>query len=157
MQGALPVSESNPIRLFVSHLYAPDESYFRVFEYLESTPNFYYTNCSTPDKPPRSKEREALREDLRRQITEAEVVVVLSSLSDRDAVLLEFQALCAKSLDKPLIVMEPFGVGKPVAKELRELADEVVPWNGREMSDAIRRQARHEDTTRWDVIEFKLD
>jgi len=25
------------------------------------------------------------------------------------------------------------------------------------MADAIRRQARHEDTTRWDVIEFKLD
>jgi hypothetical protein len=23
--------------------------------------------------------------------------------------------------------------------------------------DAIRRQARHEDTTRWDTIEFKLD
>ena len=23
--------------------------------------------------------------------------------------------------------------------------------------DAIRRQARHEETTRWDVIEFKLD
>jgi hypothetical protein len=23
--------------------------------------------------------------------------------------------------------------------------------------DAIRRQARHEETTRWDTIEFKLD
>jgi hypothetical protein len=32
-----------------------------------------------------------------------------------------------------------------------------VAWNGRDMADAIRRQARHEDTTRWDVIEFKLD
>jgi hypothetical protein len=23
--------------------------------------------------------------------------------------------------------------------------------------DAVKRQARHEDTTRWDTIEFKLD
>lgn len=151
------MSESNPIRLFVSHLYAPDEAYFRVFEYLESAINFFYKNCATPDQPPRSMEREALKEDLRRQINEAEVVVVVSSLHARDPILIEFQALYAKASDKPVILMEPFGTGKPMPKELLELADEVVAWNGREMSDKIRQQARHEDTTRWDVIEFKLD
>ena len=151
------MSESNPIRLFVSHLYAPDEAYFRVFEYLESAINFFYKNCATPDQPPRSKGREALKEDLRRQMKDAEVILVLCALHERDAVLIEFQALYAKSCDKPVIVMEAFGTGKPVPKELRELADQVVAWNGREMADAIRQQARHEDTTRWDVIEFKLD
>jgi hypothetical protein len=151
------VSELNPIRLFVSHLYAPDEAYSRVFEYLESAINFFYKNYATPDKPPRSKEREALKEDLRRQISEAEVVILLSTLHERDPVLIEFQALYAKASDKPVIVMEPFGTGKPVAKELLELADVVIGWNGREMADKIRQQARHEDTTRWDVIEFKLD
>ncbi|MGE0031699.1 MAG: hypothetical protein AB7T20_11315 [Steroidobacteraceae bacterium] len=151
------MTENNPIRLFVTHLYEPDESYFRVFEYLESQPNFFYTNLATPEKPPRSKEKEAIREDLRRQITDAEVVILLSSLYQRDPVLVEYQALYAQSCEKPLIVMEPFGVTEPVPAKLREMADEVVPWNGREMGDAIRRQARHEDTTRWDVIEFKLD
>ena len=38
------VSQNNPIRVFVSHLYAPDDEYLRVFEYLESAPNFFYTN-----------------------------------------------------------------------------------------------------------------
>jgi antiphage defense system Thoeris ThsB-like protein len=151
------VTEQNPIRLFVSHLYAPDEAYFRVFEYLESSPNFFYTNLATPEKPPRSKEKEAIREDLRRQMTEAEVVVLLSSLYERDPVLIEYQGLYAQSCDKPLIVMEPFGTNMQVPAKLREMADEVVAWNGRDMADAIRRQARHEDTTRWDVIEFKLD
>jgi hypothetical protein len=151
------VSEINPIRLFVSHLYAHDEAYFRVFEYLESAINFFYKNYATPDKPPRSKEREALKEDLRRQISEAEVVILLSTLHERDPVLIEFQGLYAQASDKPVIVMEPFGTGKPVAKELLELADVVIGWNGREMADNIRQQARHEDTTRWDVIEFKLD
>ena len=149
--------EGNPIRLFVTHLYAPDETYFRVFEYLESQPNFYYTNLSTPDKPPRSKEKEAIREDLRRQMADAEVVVVLSTLFLRDPTGIEYQCLYAQSCDKPMVVMEPFGTTEPVPDKLREFAEEVVPWNGREMGDAIRRQARHEDTTRWDVIEFKLD
>lgn len=151
------MTENNPIRLFVTHLYAPDESYFRVFEYLESTPNFYYLNLATPEKPPRSKEKEAIREDLRRQMIGAEVVVLLSSLHGRDPALIEFQALYAQSCDKPLVVMEPFGTDIQMPAKLREMADEVVAWNGRDMADAIRRQARHEDTTRWDVIEFKLD
>jgi len=151
------VTEQDPIRLFITHLYAPDEAYFRVFEYLESSPNFYYKNLATPEKPPRSKEKEAIREDLRRQMTDAEVVVLLSSLYARDPVLIEYQGLYAKSCDKPLIVMEPFGTELQVPAKLRELADEVIAWNGRDMADAIRRQARHEDTTRWDVIEFKPD
>lgn len=151
------MSENNPIRLFVTHLYAPDEAYFRVFEYLESQPNFFYINLATPEKPPRSKDKEPIREDLRRQMADAEVVVLLSSLHARDPVLIEYQGLYAQSANKPLIVMEPFGTTEAVPAKLREMADEVVPWNGREMADAIRRQARHEDTTRWDTIEFKLD
>ncbi len=149
--------ENDPIRLFVTHLFAPDEAYFRVFEYLESQPNFYYKNLATPDKPPRSKEKEAIREDLRRQMTDAEVVVILSDLYLRDPGAIEYQCLYAQTSEKPLVVLEPFGTTEPVPAKLREMADEVVPWNGREMVDAIRRQARHEDTTRWDVIEFKLD
>jgi len=150
-------TENNPIRLFVTHLYMPDESYYRVFEYLESQPNFFYKNLANPENLPRSKEKEAIREDLRRQMTDAEVVVVLSSLYLRDQTSIEYQCLYAQSCDKPLVVLEPFGMTEPVPAKLRDFADEVVPWNGREMADAIRRQARHEDTTRWDVIEFKLD
>jgi hypothetical protein len=33
----------------------------------------------------------------------------------------------------------------------------VVEWNERALVDAIRHHARHEDTARWDVVEFKLD
>ena len=151
------VSDSDPIRLFVTHLYAPDEAYFRVFEFLESAPNFYYKNLATPDRLPRSKEKEAIREDLRRQMADAEVVILLAQLHARDPVLIEYQGLYAQSCDKPLIVMEPFGTTDVVPQKLRDMADEVIGWNGRDMADAIRRQARHEDTTRWDTIEFTPD
>jgi hypothetical protein len=42
-------------------------------------------------------------------------------------------------------------------KTITDLADEIVDWDERALVDALRRQARHEDTTRWDTIEFKLD
>lgn len=151
------MSQQNPIRLFVSHSFTPDIDYLRVFEYLESAVNFFYATLSAPDKPPRSLDKESLKEALRRQMADAEVVLLLSGQFQRDPVMLEFQALYAKACDKPVIVMEPFGAGDTVPARLRDYADEVVQWNAREMTDAIRRQARHEETTRWDSIEFKLD
>ena len=151
------MSQDNPIRLFVSHLYAPDDDYHRVFEYLEGSRNFFYINLSTPENPPRSFDKESVKEHLRAQMINAEAVLVTSGIYAKDPVMIEFQALYAKACDKPLIVLEPFGTAQPVPPQLKRLADEVVPWNERELADAIRRQARHEETARWDTIEFKLD
>lgn len=151
------MSEDNPIRLFVSHLFAPDEEYFRVFEYLESAPNFYYSNVSAPEKPPRARDPISLQEALRLQIDGAEAVLVLAKLFERSPALIEFQAVYAKSQDKAVIVVEPFGAGASIPARLKELADSVVGWNERDMTDVIRLQARHEDTTRFDVIDFKMD
>ena len=70
---------------------------------------------------------------------------------------IDFQLNCAKGLDKPVIVLESFGVKEKLPVQLEALGDEIIEWNERSIADAIRRQARHEDTARWDVIEFKLD
>jgi hypothetical protein len=53
--------------------------------------------------------------------------------------------------------MKNFGSDTPVAKVFAELANEIVDWDGRALVDAIKRQARHEATNRWEIIEFKLD
>ena len=149
-------SQQNPIRLFVCHVWIEDDDYHRVFEYLESADSFFYRNTSTPaNRPPGDKE--ALRDDLRRQITEAEVVIVAASLYRRHMDSVEFQLHCAKAFDKPIVVLEPFGSHDTIAPAVMELGDEVVPWDKRQIVDAIKRQARHEETTRFDVIEFKLD
>jgi hypothetical protein len=150
------ISQQNPVRVFVSHAFEPSDDYHRVFEYLESSHNFYYRNCSDPEKRG-SGAPEALRDELRRQIALAEVVIVPSSLYAPHRELIDFQLNCAKGLDKPVIVLESFGVKQKIPVQLEALKDEIVPWNEREIADAIRRQARHEDTTRWDTVEFKLD
>jgi hypothetical protein len=127
-----------------------------VFEYLESSRNFFYRNLSTPDGRPVG-DKEALKEDLRRQIAPAEAIVALSSLYESSPDMVVFQALYAQACNKPVILMKFFGGSKQPPKALVELATEVVDWDDRALVDAIRRQARHEDTTRWDTIEFKLD
>ena len=79
------MSQANPVRLFVTHAWENSDDYLRVFEYLESSRNFFYRNYSTPDRRP-GGDKEALREDLRRQISPVEAVVALSSLyaTERD-------------------------------------------------------------------------
>ena len=66
-------------------------------------------------------------------------------------------AAILRAADKPVIVLEYFGVKEKLPVQLEALSDERVEWNERSIADAIRRQARHEDTARWDVIDFKLD
>jgi hypothetical protein len=150
------VSQADPVRIFVTHCWETSDDYLRVFEYLESQRNFFYRTYSVPEQRPQS-DKEALRENLRKQIAPCEAVIGLSSLFDKHQELLTFQLLFAQASHKPVILMKPFGTRKEVPKAILDLANEVVDWDERALVDAIRRQARHEDTTRWDTIEFKLD
>ena len=54
------MSAGNPIRVFVTHLFSSHPDYHRVFEYFESTSNFFYVNCSKPDDIPTGGGHEAL-------------------------------------------------------------------------------------------------
>ncbi len=65
------------------------------------------------------------------------------------------QSQAAKAHDLPIILLEHFGP-QDLDPALKAQASEVVSWNSREIADALRREARHEDTTRMDVIEFDL-
>jgi hypothetical protein len=151
------MSQRNPIRIFVTHVWQENDDYIRVFEYLESARNFYYLNLSRPDQPPPRSGNEELREDLRHQMGQAEVVVALASLAGTHRDLFMFQLNYAKAMDKPVVLLPGFGRELPVPKDVSALVDETVQWDERSLVDALRRQARHEDTTRWDTIEFKID
>ena len=150
------MSQAHPIQLFVTHGWDNSDDYLRVFEYLESANNFFYRNCSTPDHLP-AGDKEALRESLRKQIAPAEVVIALPGLATGNRDLLQFQMVFAQACSKPVVLMKNFGSDAPVAKTIADMADEIVDWDGRALVDAIRRQARHEETHRWETIEFKLD
>jgi hypothetical protein len=151
------MSQNNPIRLFVTHAWDTSDEYLRIFEYLESSRNFFYKNLSAPDKAPKSGGMEADREELRRQIAQAECVIALPGMYRQQSDLLQFELTFAKASDKPVILMKPFGANAVLPKAITDFSDQVVDWDGRALVDAIKTQARHEESNRWDTIEFKLE
>lgn len=151
------MSQENPIRVFVTHNWQDSDDYQRVFEYLESARNFFYRNTSTPEHPPQPADTESVREDLRRQINQAEVVVALPSLHDEQPDLAIFQMNYAQSQHKPVVLMQHFGTARELNKLLTERSNETVGWEERGMVDAIRRLARGVNTARFETVEFNPD
>ena len=151
------MSEANPIRVFVAHVFAEYPEYIRVFEYLESRPNFYYQNCSNPGVVVDARDSEAVKEELRRQIDRAEILILPVSLFSTNPVLVTFQVDAAKGLKKPVLAIKSFGETVAIKKSLLDKADDVVDWNDRTIVEGIKRLARNDSSGQWEVIEFKLD
>lgn len=151
-----PVTQDNPLRLFVSHDWQDDHDYHRVFEFLEARDHFHYRNCSRPEQP-RPPTPESRREALREQMAAAEVAVLLAAHYAGNAEQLVFMASFAQMARKPVLVLRHFGSAIPVPAALAKVAAQVLDWDGRALVEAFRRHARNEDTSGWEVVEFKLD
>lgn len=151
------MSQRDPIRVYTTHAWELSDDYLRVYEFLESARNFYYRNCSSPEQRPVDTSTEGQREELRTQMQAAEVVVALASLYSTHRDLLVFQLHFAKAGNKPVILLPGFGSEQVIPRAVTELADVQAGWDERALVDAIRLQARHEETTRWDTIEFKIE
>ena len=150
------MSQENPLRIFVTHCFSENDDYHRVFEFLESSPNFFYKNCSNPDAMPDGGGTGSIKDALRAQIQLAEVVIVLPSVYEQHRDLLMFQLNAAQANEKPLIAMEIYGQVTDIPKDITDRVKTVAPWNERMMIDALLREGRHENTNRWEVIEFEL-
>jgi len=148
------VSEKNPFRVFVTHNFSETDDYLRLFEFLETSDRFFYLNTSKPENAPASGGMEEIKDQLILQIKESEVVIVLASLYLENADLVSYQMDVAEANDKPLIALRPFGGVLETPPDLIERVGVPIEWNDREMVDAIRREARMEDTQRWEVIDF---
>jgi hypothetical protein len=151
------MSEDNPIRVYAVHGWQKDEDYVRLFEYLESAGNFFYQAMSDPDAPPPQGDGVAARRTLINELLrESECVICMAGTWERYNDWSRFTVDAARALDLPVIAIEHFGP-KNMHIQLKALAEETVGWDSRTIVDAIRRQARHEETMRFDTIEFKLD
>ena len=146
--------EDNPIRVFVAHAFQETDDYLRVFEFLESVDRFFYLNVSKPDNIPASGGADAIREELIAQVREAEAVIMLPSLYDEQESVARFLMDAADANGKPMIAIRPFGAMLDTPQAVVERAREHIEWNEREIVDALKRQARGEDTNRWETIDF---
>ncbi len=148
------MSENKPITVFTSHAFEESDDYLRVFEFLESLDRFYYINVSKPENIPESGGLQAIKDELIEQIKAAEAIFVLSSAYEQRPDIVKFIMDVAEANTKGMIAIRPFGVAAETPPELLERCQEHIEWNDREMADALRRQARGEDTSRWEVLDF---
>jgi len=148
------VSENNPMRVFVAHVFEESDDYLRVFEFLESVDRFYYVNVSKPENMPTEGGPDAIKTELIQQIKAAEAVVIIADVYEKESDLVNYMMDVAEANNIRMIAIQPYGGLTESAPMVVERVKENVEWNAREMVDAIRRQARGEDTARWEVIDF---
>lgn len=148
------MSESNPIRVFATHNFQETDDYLRIFEFLESVDRFYYLNVSRPENLPTTGGHQEIKDELIRQIKESEAMFVLPSAWEQNHELVNFMMDVAEANKIGMIVIKPFGGMQATPPELVKRCAEHIEWNDREMVDALKREARGEDTARWEVLDF---
>ncbi len=148
------MSESNPINVFASHVFTESDDYLRVFEFLESVDRFYYFNVSKPENLPATGGVQAIKDELIAQIKLAEAIIVLTDTYEQNASSVNFMLDVAEANNKGMIAIRPFGGMSELSSDITSRVTEVIDWNNREIADALLRQARGEDTSRWEVIDF---
>ena len=148
------MSENNPIRVFVTHVFEESDDYIRVFEFLESVDRFYYVNVSKPENTPSDGGVEAIKDELIKQIKAAEAFVVVAGAYEKKGELVSYMMDVAEANNIGRIAIRPFGGMMETPPGIVERIDEHVEWNAREIVDAIKRQGRGEETARWKVLDF---
>ncbi len=78
----------------------------------------------------------------------------MPSAWERNADVVNFMMDIAEANNIGMIVIKPFGGLHDTPPELIERCQEHVEWNDRAMVDALKRQARGEDTARWETLDF---
>jgi hypothetical protein len=150
------MSESNPIRIYAVHGWQKDEDYVRLFEYIESAGSFYYRAVSDPGaRSPLGDGVAARRTLILEALKDAECVVCTAETWDQFRDWARMTLDMAAALDLPIIAIEHFGP-KNMDVRLSAQAAAAVGWDSRSIVDAIRREARHEETHRFDTIEFDM-
>ena len=148
------MSEDNPIRVFVTHTFDESDDYLRVFEFLESDDRFYYVNVSKPENIPSGGGLEAIKDELIGQIKASEAVIVLPAVFEQKGDLVTYMMDVADANDIGMIAVRPYGGLTETPQAVVDRVKEHIEWNNREMIDALKRVARGEDTSRWEVIDF---
>lgn len=148
------MSENNPIKVFVTHVFQQTDDYLRVFEFLESVDRFYYLNTAKPENAPKEGGLDAVKDELIQQIKEAEAFVVVADVYGLQPDLTSYMMDVAEANGIGMVAIKPFGGMAETAPEVAERVQEHIEWNNRELVDAIKRQGRGEDTARWEVIDF---
>ncbi|MGF7117456.1 TIR domain-containing protein [Methanobacterium oryzae] len=113
-------SELEVYKIFISHIGENEDEYSIFIEKLQTAHEFEFKNLGILDR--------IAEKDLQKQINSVGVVIILSGLYNKYKSIIKKQVDIAKELDKPIIVIRPFGM-ENVPFELEKIATDIVGWN----------------------------
>lgn len=123
-------------RLFISHAWSYSDDYYRLCNLLNNKSYFSWINYSVPKHDP-FETMEGLEKNLRNQIRPVNAVIVLAGMYANYSNWIEFEVEFSKSINKPIIVIKPWGQER-VPQYLRDNATAIVGWNTDSIVEAIR-------------------
>lgn len=113
-------SESIVYKIFISHAGKNQDEYSLFIEKLQAAHDFEFKDYGILDG--------ISEKDLQEQITPVGIVIILSGLYNQCKNIIKKQIDIAKELNKPIIVIRPFGM-ENVPFELEEIALDIIGWN----------------------------
>jgi hypothetical protein len=128
--------ESETYNIFISQLKDDAEEYDRFIEKLEASHEFQWKNHSTPNKTD--------KEQLKQQIKDVDVVIILSGMYSKNKILIEQEIDLAQNLEKPIVIIRPYGM-ENVPGRIEDAASEVVGWNTSCIVDSVRESLEADD------------
>jgi hypothetical protein len=135
-QPRLPL-EDRPYRVFVSHSWKYSEQRERIEKFLDGEDRLDWHNFSVPeDNPMEFEDTNDLRQQLYRQVGQANVVVVVAGMYVSHSEWIEEEIAMAEHFGKPIIGVRPNG-NKRLPAVVKEAADEIVGWRQLPIVNAI--------------------
>lgn len=126
-------------KVFISHAWAYNADYYRLEQFLNEAPNFYWENLSVPRHDP-IKNAQQLTYELNAQMRPANVFLILAGMYVAHSEWIQYEINFARRIGRPIIGIRPWGsVNMPLA--VQNGADEIVGWNTDTIVSAIRHHA----------------
>lgn len=126
-------------KVFISHAWAYNESYYRLVEYLNAAPNFRWENLSVPKHDP-IETAEQLTYRLNAQMRPANVFLILGGMYVSHSEWIQYEINFARRIGRPIIGIRPWG-SERIPDAVQRGADEIVGWNTDSIVSAIRYHA----------------
>lgn len=125
--------------LFISHSWAYSDAYEKLINLLNANPYFNYKNYSVPRNDPihGTSNDAQLTEAIWRQIQPTSCVLILAGVYATYSKWINIEIALAKSMNKKIIAIEPWGAEKTSAV-VKDNADVVVGWNTNSIVKAVR-------------------
>jgi hypothetical protein len=124
--------------IFISHAWRYNSHYNTVKGWFDDAAYFYWKNCSVPsDDALPDKTSKGLSAGMSRQISPAQVVVILAGMYASHSAWIEYEINEAVRMGKKIIGVKPWGQER-IPKIVQDNADVMVGWNSASVIQAAR-------------------